>query len=249
MESADLTPPVNVFKPDPAEIAQGVVDLAGVRVHIDVDGASDRFAQSGGEFYMAKSPVYLDSYAALLEGRRVRSILEVGVFRGGSMVYFDRVYRPDLVVGVDWHADPLPRLREYIASQAFSEMHLHQGVHQASRADMEWVIDRHFKDGVDLVVDDASHWYEETKATFEIVFPHVRPGGVYVVEDPDWASGPLAYPGSPWHGKRDCMPLYEELKALSERSPELMPEVAILPGFFYVRRGEASADALKIGAG
>ncbi len=39
---------------------------------------------------------------------------------------------------------------------------------------------------MDLVFDDASHLYEETRSSFESLFPHVRPGGVFVIEDWRW---------------------------------------------------------------
>jgi len=40
-----------------------------------------------------------------------------------------------------------------------------------------FVIDE-LADELDLVVDDASPAYEETKASFEFLFPLVSPGGV-----------------------------------------------------------------------
>jgi len=43
-------------------------------------------------------------------------------------------------------------------------------------------------DEVDLVVDDACHAYEETKASFEFLFPLLQPGGIYLIEDWSWAT-------------------------------------------------------------
>ena len=37
------------------------------------------------------------------------------------------------------------------------------------------------------MIDDASHLYVETKASFEELFPRLRPGGLFIIED--WASG------------------------------------------------------------
>ena len=37
----------------------------------------------------------------------------------------------------------------------------------------------------DLIVDDASHLYRPTLASFEVLYPRLRPGGTYVIED--WA--------------------------------------------------------------
>ena len=36
---------------------------------------------------------------------------------------------------------------------------------------------------LDLVIDDASHLYGPTMASFEVLFPRLRPGGLYVIED------------------------------------------------------------------
>jgi hypothetical protein len=40
---------------------------------------------------------------------------------------------------------------------------------------------------MNLVVDDASHTYEDTKASFETLFPLLQPGGIYAIEDWSWA--------------------------------------------------------------
>jgi len=33
---------------------------------------------------------------------------------------------------------------------------------------------------IDLIVEDASHFYAETRAAFRALFPRLRPGGVYI---------------------------------------------------------------------
>ena len=37
------------------------------------------------------------------------------------------------------------------------------------------------------MIDDASHMYEHTKVSFETLFPLLRPGGQYIIEDWSWA--------------------------------------------------------------
>jgi hypothetical protein len=37
------------------------------------------------------------------------------------------------------------------------------------------------------VVDDASHRAGPTRASFNVLFPRLRPGGVYIIEDWCWA--------------------------------------------------------------
>jgi hypothetical protein len=49
----------------------------------------------------------------------------------------------------------------------------------ARRGDVEAeIVLGELADELDLVVDDALHAYEETKASFEFLFPLLSPGGV-----------------------------------------------------------------------
>jgi SAM-dependent methyltransferase len=43
-----------------------------------------------------------------------------------------------------------------------------------------------FNGPLDLVFDDASHFYRFSKVSFETLFPLLRPGGLYVIEDWSW---------------------------------------------------------------
>jgi hypothetical protein len=42
---------------------------------------------------------------------------------------------------------------------------------------------------LDLVIDDASHLFDETVASFNVLFPRLRPGGLFVLEDWSWQIG------------------------------------------------------------
>ena len=54
------------------------------------------------------------------------------------------------------------------------------------------IMDREFGDApLDLVVDDASHLYDETKVALEVLLPRVRPGGLFIIED--WAADYMRY--------------------------------------------------------
>ena len=39
---------------------------------------------------------------------------------------------------------------------------------------------------IDLVIDDASHLLEPTRASFEVLFPRLRTDGLFVIEDWAW---------------------------------------------------------------
>lgn len=62
---------------------------------------------------------------------------------------------------------------------------------QADVAAVKSILDRHFPQrDADLIIDDASHLYENNKASFEVSFSYLRPGGVYIIEDWGWAHWP-----------------------------------------------------------
>jgi hypothetical protein len=71
------------------------------------------------------------------------------------------------------------------------------GVDQGDAATLRSIVDKEFSGPLDLVIDDASHLYAPTKASFETLFPLLRPGGLYIIEDWAWAHWPAAQ--SPTH--------------------------------------------------
>ena len=101
------------------------------------------------------------------------------MYEGGSLVYFDKLFKPSKLVGVDCRLEPIAALEEYREKRShiatyYGRFQDKAGVLQAAR--------QNFPKGIDLVVDDASHLFAPTKATFQMLFPLVRTGGHYVIE-------------------------------------------------------------------
>ena len=139
-----------------------------------------------------------DKYAAgyipyyLERVRSPRRLLEVGVRNGGSLQLWCELW-PSLerVVGLDIQP-PLPKLHPRIV------------VLQADQNDAP-LLDRIASEygPFDLVIDDASHFGNASWTTFCALWPHVVPGGIYVIEDwgtgyrSDWPDGAEYQPGPP----------------------------------------------------
>lgn len=66
----------------------------------------------------------------------------------------------------------------------------HWGTDQADVAKLRTIVAADLRGQLDLVIDDASHQYAPTKASFEALFPLIRPGGLYVIEDWSWGCWP-----------------------------------------------------------
>lgn len=113
------------------------------------------------------------------------NLLELGVFRGGSVRLWRDYFPNGKVVGVDLNVPPglenEPRITLYQGSQDDAAL-------------LNRIAAEHAPGGFDVVIDDASHIGTLTKASFDILFDrHLKAGGWYVIED--WPTGYL----EDWH--------------------------------------------------
>lgn len=106
-------------------------------------------------------------------------LFEVGVFNGESTKIFSRYFANGSIVGIDHD------LKD-IDLTGFDNVTLVQG-DQSNEVFMGGLADEHFPGGVDIIIDDASHIGSLSKRTFEILFPRLKSGGIYIIED--WGTG------------------------------------------------------------
>jgi cephalosporin hydroxylase len=118
---------------------------------------------------------YLEIYHRHLERFRGRSpvVLEIGVHHGGSLQmwreYFGKGAR---IVGVD--VNPQCRVLEGESMTVLIG-------DQADRGFLAGLRERFPR--MDILIDDGGHHMEQQIATFEELYPHLQPEGVYVCED------------------------------------------------------------------
>lgn len=138
-----------------------------------------------GFLQVMKGRELVERYIELGRELRPRVVVELGIRRGGSTALLNELYRPDVLVAVELESRPAPALRDYIEQRRLAAVvHPHYGVDQADPTRLEQILDDDIGDRpLDLVVDDASHRYVETRASFELLFPRLRPGGRFVLED------------------------------------------------------------------
>jgi cephalosporin hydroxylase len=167
----------------------GEFTLDGENFVIEIGAAPrDRRPSTSEGFTILKSEPYLRVYEDLASGFSPRSILELGIFQGGSFVFLDKLFKPRRMSALDIRAQPVAPLSRYVADK--ESRFLHFSTSQSNREVLENVVRNELANELDLVVDDASHMYEETKASFEILFPLLQPGGIYLIEDWSWAHRP-----------------------------------------------------------
>lgn len=117
-------------------------------------------------------------------------LLELGVWKGGSLLLWRDYFENGIIVGLDRMAvhidDPTGRIRVY------------QG-NQQDTALLDRIAKEQAPEGFDIIIDDCSHIALYTRISFWHLFEnHLKPGGIYVIED--WGTGYLdSYPdGRPY---------------------------------------------------
>lgn len=95
-------------------------------------------------------------------------------------------------MAIDRKPPSRPTLGDYLARDGLAEsLRVYDDVDQADRERVAAIVQEEFgTEQLDLVIDDCSHLYAPTCASFNELFPRLRPGGVYVIEDWSWAHTP-----------------------------------------------------------
>jgi predicted O-methyltransferase YrrM len=138
-----------------------------------------------GRFTVIKKPEMLDKYLTLSDLIGGGVVVELGIARGGSAAWMALVMEPQLLVAVDIAEGRVAALDHLIETRGLERVILpHYGVDQGDRTRLIELVRREL-DGrsIDVVIDDASHLLAPTRASFESLFPLVRPGGMYIIED------------------------------------------------------------------
>lgn len=142
-----------------------------------------------------KSPEYLANYIKEFGdlADEPAKLLELGVQGGGSMLLFRDLLPEATIAGLDLNPSEV--------DDDSGRIRLYQGFQQ----DPE-ILDRIAAEiapaGFDVIVDDASHIGTYSEASFWHLFPrHLKPGGVYVLDDWSCAYWPRWTDGHAYSGK------------------------------------------------
>ena len=110
---------------------------------------------------------YLDKYR-----EKKPKFLEIGVQYGGSLKMWDEFFVNGEIHGIDINPD-CKKLEE-------NNIKIHIG----SQNDKNFL--RQFAESVkdiDIIIDDGGHTMEQQLNSFKILFPKIKDGGIYIVED------------------------------------------------------------------
>ena len=203
---------------------------------------------------------YLDFFAPHVTA----NIFELGIWQGGSPLFYGLATDACRVVALDFISnekapdltgqDPIlemayknPAIEKIIADRRLGDrIKLHFGVSQDDRVAVRRIIDSEFGDEpIDLVIDDASHHYEYSRGSFEIVFPRLREGGLYIIEDWQWAhmDADIYQSGQKFGDKPALTNFIFELLVAYGGHPDIFWNIVIRDWFVAIQKGSRQLDA------
>lgn len=179
----------------------------------------------------------------------VQKILELGVFKGGSVVLHDKLFSPLRNVAIEYTPQPVEALDKYIKrSQRDEQVKLYYGVDQADSRIVREILSSEFPDrDIDLIIDDASHMYDKTRSSFNTCFPYLKAGGHFIIEDWGWAhwQGDF-WQKRPWqiwkwnayNYKKALSNILIELFMLTASRPDFISEIKVDKNNIIVTKGQ-----------
>jgi predicted O-methyltransferase YrrM len=225
---------------NPIKIESGTeFSLGGEKFVIEGDvPAKDRRPSTSDAFTIVKSEPYLRIYEDLAASFSPRSILELGVFQGGSYVFLDKLFKPRRMSAVEISPKPIAPLLQYLSRT--ENRFVHFATSQCDDEKLREIVLDELADELDLVVDDACHTYEETKESFEFLFPLLSPGGIYVIEDWSWAHHPNYQSENSPFSKRYALSnlLFEQIMLMA--STLLISEVRVWRFLYMIQKAKSA---------
>jgi SAM-dependent methyltransferase len=201
-----------------------------------------------GCFTLGKTRPHLEEYRRYWSSRpdfEPSNVFELGIFDGGSVALWFELFQPRMHVGVDLATDRDTRYFErYVRSRGLEDrIAAHWGTDQSDKDRLWEIVREEFDAPLDLVIDDACHLYRPTRSSLEALFPLLRPGGLYVIED--WAWGhwlQLDPPRHPDVHANALTRLVGELTAVLGTAEGVVEGIDARRGFVVIERGPAELE-------
>lgn len=191
----------------------------------------------------------LARFVEIVQTQQPERVVELGIAHGGSTALISMLTIPEKLVAIDFDETPRDALTSFIAQRDLDDrVRLYLGVDQADIETLHCILDREFDEEglLDLVIDDASHLFNESRTSFNALFPLLRTGGTYLIEDWAWAhfvgGGELAEKFESWPTGVPLTALLVELAMACATRNDVVSEVVVDSGFIQVRRGPARLE-------
>jgi predicted O-methyltransferase YrrM len=194
-------------------------------------------------FSIAKGTEDFTLYYDEIKDLKLEKVIEIGIYEGGSVAFMNAAFKPKKLLAIEFSEKRVKNLDKYIEAHTEAGSVLCEyGLDQSDKQRLPALLEKHFPNrDVDIVVDDASHLYEESKASFNMIFPYLRTGAVYIIEDWSWAhSGMALFEAADglWHDKLSLSNLLFEVMLAYASCPGLISGVKVNKNMIFVTKGD-----------
>jgi predicted O-methyltransferase YrrM len=218
--------------------------LNGTRFQLELEPSET--ARSTEPWPINKSRPYIEAYLDIRRSREIRDVIELGTLGGGSAIFLDVLFQPRRLVTVDVNRRPAKALEAWIRAHGNRSVVPAYGISQSDKDALRSIVRNEFRDGLDLIVDDASHLLGPSRDSFNTLFPYLRPGGLYLIEDWCWAHNPnFQGPDAPWADEPALTNLILEIVLRVGCNPGQTTAIDVSLPLVMVTRGPNQIDAMN----
>lgn len=189
-----------------------------------------------GKVYVFKPKYLLQRYVDVFGASPTRNVLELGIWLGGSALALAALFDVRKLVAVDI-CPPVAPFDAIRATHPLGQrIAAHYHTSQDDEAKLSAILDTEFDTPLDIVIDDASHFYGPSRRSFEILFPWLQPGGWYVIEDWGWAhlDQPL------WMDEPSLAGLIFEIQLAWLCNPNLIGKVVVHREMVFIQKADGA---------
>lgn len=197
---------------------------------------------SEADFLIVKNREMIEFEIDAVRKVDARNVVDIGIWQGGSVAFLDAVLQPRKLVAIEYATRDLPTLSSYVTARGRqANIGIYNGVNQADAARVRSIAEAEFGGApIDLVIDDASHFYDETRISFDVLFPRLGPGGVYIIEDWQWSTNSVHCESDYFKGKPSLANLLVQCMFLCAVRPDIISSMLVYRGVAIVTRGKAT---------
>jgi hypothetical protein len=145
-------------------------DLFELHKKYDSIKVRPKYKNTTQHFITEVYPLYLGA-----KREKIETLLEIGVYKGGSVLAMRDYFPSAKIVGMDISFDLLSWKEDLPPNVV-----LEQG-DQEDKEFLKKVGDSHGP--FDFIIDDGGHQFKQQKSSFDILWYYVKPGGYYFIED------------------------------------------------------------------
>jgi Methyltransferase domain len=216
---------------------------------VDASNAWDDWKRAPDDRFLMYKPrrlleMFDEFFSSRTSGRHLGNIFEIGIFDGGSTAFWFEYFEPEKLVAVDWlKRGDSKYFSHYLHRRGIDDrLRTFWEVDQQDAERLREIVSTEFSGKLDLVIDDGSHLLEPTKTSFETLFPLLREGGLYMIEDWNWELVPACRaPDHPFATRDGLVGLVADLCRVTGSSHTIR-SITVYHGFVAVERGSKPED-------